>query len=148
MHRVNLPALFALAPRQRADDFRLQLTHVKVPPGALRRVVIATDGFGVAVRTRLAGPQRRSLLDTNKHLVFLLHVIDLLNSPGIAQHQNLLKHFLWNHNRIGSLPASDPFTHYKRRGTSSLDTLRAYPPVFVANGCKCPAFVSPARLEQ
>src|SRR5207245_3751538 len=111
------PALFALAPRQRADDFRLQLAHVKVPPGALRRVVIAADGFGVAVRTRLAGPQRRSLLDTNKHLVFLLHVIDLLNSPGIAQHQNLLKHFLWNHNRIGSLPASDPFTHYKRRGT-------------------------------
>src|SRR5205823_11669042 len=89
----------------------------EVPPGALWRVVIAAYGFGLAVWTRLAGPQRRSLLDANQHLAFLLHVIDLLNPPAIAQYQNLLKHFLWNHKMAGSLSFSNPLTHYKRRGT-------------------------------
>src|SRR6185503_7875037 len=101
-------------------DFRFQLAYVEVPPGALRRVVIAADGFGVAVRTRLAGPQRRSLFDANQHLAFLLHVIDLFNSPAIAQRQNLLKHFLWNHKMAGSLSISSPLTHYKRRGTMNM----------------------------
>src|SRR4030095_13308456 len=90
-------------------DFRLQLAHVEMTPGPLRRMVVAADRFDVAVRTGLAGPQRRSFFDSYKHLAFLLHVIDLLNSPAIAQHQNLMKHFLWNHKMACSLTHFRPF---------------------------------------
>src|SRR5260370_29789024 len=102
-HGVHLAARFALATWRRAHDLRLQLAHVEMAPGALRRMIVTGDRFGVAVRTGLAGPQGRSVLNSNEHLGFLLHVINLLNSPAIAQRQNLMKHFLWNHKMAGSL---------------------------------------------
>src|ERR1035437_5384319 len=45
------------------------------------------------MRARLAGPQLRRLFDTNHNLALRLHVVHRLHSPGIPQHQKLLKQF-------------------------------------------------------
>src|ERR1041385_6879529 len=68
------------------------------------------------MRTALRRPQRGRLLHADEHLALFLYVIDLLNSPAIAQRQYLVKHFFGNHGsariKVNSL------THYKRRGST------------------------------
>ncbi len=97
--RVQAPyklfAFLALAARPGADDFRLQLASVQMPPGSPRRRVVAAHRWGVAVRTRLRLPPRRGFPHPNQPFAFLLHVIHLLNPPAFARRQNLMKHFLW-----------------------------------------------------
>jgi uncharacterized repeat protein (TIGR03806 family) len=66
------------------------------------------------MRTRLAVPQGRRLLDANQNLTFLFNILNAVDSPAVAQHQNLLKHFLGYHS---DSQFTKPFTHYKRRGT-------------------------------
>jgi hypothetical protein len=96
-HREHLPALPALPARQGARNLRLQLADIEVPPTPLRRVVVAGHRRRFTMRALLASPQLRRVLDTDHNLALLLHVVHRLHSPGIAQHQKLLKQFFGYH---------------------------------------------------
>jgi len=82
-------------------------------PAALGRVIVSTHRLALTVRTNLALPQNRRFLDADQHLAFLLDVINALDSPAIAQYQNLLKYFLGDHS---DSQFTQPSTHNKRRG--------------------------------
>ena len=96
-HGEDLPAIPALAARQRADDLRLQLADVQVPPAPLRGVVVARDARAGAMGTTLFGPQARRLLHPDQHALLLFHIIDSAHPPPFAQRQNLMKDLFWNH---------------------------------------------------
>src|ERR1043166_509258 len=70
------------------------------------------------MRTALRRPQRGRLLHADEHLALFLYVIDLLNSPAIAQRQYLVKHFFGNHG--SARIKANSLTHYKRRGTKKV----------------------------
>src|ERR1043166_4655976 len=72
------------------------------------------------MRTALRRPQRGRLLHADEHLALFLYVIDLLNSPAIAQRQYLVKHFFGNHG--SARIKANSLTHYKRRGTCKVNS--------------------------
>src|SRR5437764_289276 len=81
-------------------------------------MVVASHLLGVAMRTLLHLPQRRGLLHTDQHLSLLFNIVHGSYAPAFSQRQNLMKHFLGNHDSRDQIKSFYPLQTSRNRKTN------------------------------